>query len=255
MKISIIGAGNLATNLANALHKAGHEIIEVYNRTLENATQLAGMVDAQSVGNLRDLSPRADMFIVSVKDDVVFDMASQLAKYMPNALIVHTAGALDIDVIPSKRRGVLYPLQTFSKQRLVDFSEIPLFIEAGSHKELDAIIGVARSISNKVLEINGQKRQTLHLAAVFCCNFVNHCAAISQLILSRNGIPFEVMLPLINETCEKMNDCLPTEAQTGPARRNDVNVMSGHVDLLNKMNEHEWADLYELLSKSIQNIC
>ena len=251
MKIIFIGSGNLAVNLAKALYRAGHEILQVFSRTAEHADSFAALFECSSTTCIYDVRPDADIYIFSLKDSVLERMANCVAENVQGKLFVHTAGSMPLDVLPVKRRGVLYPMQTFSKSREVDFSIIPTFIEAENDDDLILLKELAESISHSVYELDSERRRYLHLSAVFCCNFVNHCYRLSERILKPCDIPFDVMLPLIDETARKVHELSPSEAQTGPAIRWDENVIRKHLDLLDEMPDlHQ---LYELLSKSIHN--
>lgn len=254
MNLTILGAGNLATNLTVALKKAGHTISCVFSRTVESAKTLADLIDSEYTTDLNKIKHDSDIYVIAVKDDAIKQLACKLKKQIPDALIVHTAGSITADVIPEGRRGVFYPMQTFSKKRIVDFKLIPVFIEAESKSDLSILKELASSLSERVTEVNSEQRKILHLAAVFCCNFANHCAAISEKILNRYDISFDVMLPLINETIAKLNKISPQEAQTGPAVRNDHTVMDAHIELLKEMNEPQLAKIYKLLSDDIHSL-
>ena len=259
MNIALIGAGNLATNLAHALARAGHKILAVYSRTMQSAQVLSERLeqafpDAEPVtptDKLVSVTHQADIYIIAVRDDVLHDVAANLRSLIPDALIVHTAGTMQMDVIPGKGRGVLYPMQTFSKQRIVRFEEIPVFVEAENDADLTLLKELASTISNNVMAVSGHQRKDLHLAAVFCCNFANHCAAISDFLLDEQDIPFNVMLPLIRETTAKLSQCAPREAQTGPAVREDKKVMDNHVCALEKAGHADLAQIYRMMSDSI----
>lgn len=147
------------------------------------------------------------------------------------------------------RYGVLYPMQTFSKDCPVDFKEIPVFVEASAPDVLAQTEQLARSVSDRVEEMSTERRRRLHLAAVFACNFVNHCYALAADVLGRDGIPFDVMWPLIDETARKVHRLSPVEAQTGPAVRYDRNVMDRQCAMLD--GEPERKALYEMMSRSI----
>ena len=252
MNIVLVGAGNLATNLAHALLKSGHQISTVFSRTIQSAMQLATIVGASPVDNIDNLPSGADIYIVAVKDDVIEKVTTAISFRFPEALIVHTAGTVSIDNVKSTRRGVFYPMQTFSKERIVDFRNIPIFIEAVFEKDVELLTDLANSLSNNVMILDGDKRKILHLAAVFCCNFSNHCSAIAEFILNHYNIPFNVMLPLINETTNKLQHCSPKSAQTGPAVRNDKSVMDAHLDILRNNGLDNFYDIYKLMSLSIQ---
>ena len=254
MDIVIVGGGNLATNLAYALCHAGHSVKAVFSRTIEHAAELATKIHAIPCDDISRLPADADIYIVAVKDDVISQVAKELHKCSPDALIVHTAGTVSVQVLPKGRRGVFYPMQTFSKQRIVDFEHIPLFIEAQNPDDEQLLDELAHSISDQIFHIDGDKRKILHLAAVFCCNFANHCATIADSILSENGIPFSVMLPLIDETMAKIHQCPPMQAQTGPAVRNDLNIIRQHIEQLKSNGHNDFAEIYEILSNSIITI-
>lgn len=256
MKIVSIGAGNLATNLCVALHKARHDILQVFSRTHASAESLACRIGASPVTDVARLTTDADIYIVSVSDSIMPDMARHLVEHL-NAgkqgerlpLIVHTAGSIAMDVIPADRRGVLYPMQTFSKQRIVDFSQIPIFIEANHADDLEMLRAVATALSQSVQTLSSADRRYLHLAAVFCSNFSNHCYTLADKILSRHNVPFSAMLPLIDEVAAKVHSMSPHDAQTGPARRHDANVMNAHIELLD--DDKRLQDIYKIMSESI----
>ena len=240
MKIVLIGRGRLATNLLPALQKAGHEVTSVNSRTLE------------------ELPAKADVYIISVKDSALQEVIRSATQGREDQLFVHTAGSMPMSVFEGccQRYGVFYPMQTFSKERMVDFQEIPLFIEAADHTKgstaaaepLAVLRALADSVSRKVYELSTEQRKFLHLAAVFACNFANHCYALSAEVLTRVGLPFDVMLPLIDETARKVHDLHPLDAQTGPAVRYDENVIRMQKALL---DDERMRTIYEEMSQSI----
>ena len=230
MKIVLIGAGNVATHLGIALQKAGCLILQVYSRTEESASALAARLSVDYTIVPDEIRRDADLYIVALKDAVLRQLAPVLVKGY----------------------GVLYPMQTFSKQREVDFNTVPFFIEASAPAEVELLRMVAVRLSPKVYEVTSGQRRYLHLAAVFACNFANHMYALSSHILEKQGIPFEVMLPLIDETAGKVHELSPTQAQTGPAVRYDENVISKHLEML--ADEESLQELYEKISKSIHNL-
>lgn len=252
MKIVFVGAGNLATNVARALKDAGHEITQVYSRTQASADALASQVGAEAVSDLDGVAREADIYIVSVKDGALSDVVARLCDGSRRGLFVHTAGSIPMSIFDGHagRYGVFYPMQSFSKERLVDFSVIPLFVEGSDDQTLQTALALADSIKAKAYPLSSADRQYLHVAAVFACNFANHCYALSAEVLQRHGIDFRVMLPLIDETARKVHQLTPVEAQTGPAVRNDMNVVTHHLDLLSST---PWlATIYEEFSKDIQ---
>ena len=250
MNIVLIGAGNLATHLGKALSRAGHTIVQVYSRTEASAHSLSTALKCPYTTRLEEVVCQADVYIISVKDAVIQTVAETLLKGRENQFFVHTAGSIPMNTLPSGRRGVFYPMQTFSKQKEVDFSIIPCFVEANNDADKKQMMTLADTISDTVHEMNSDHRQYLHLAAVFCCNFANHCYALAAQLLQEHGnIPFCVMQPLIDETAKKLYELTPQEAQTGPAVRWDTNVIAKQMQLLR--GREDLQKIYELLSKSI----
>ena len=253
MKIVLIGAGNLATHLGKALHAAGHDMVQVFSRTMQSAETLASLLDAEPLTNMAQVRDDADVYIFSVKDSALEQLISQLCGG-EKKVFLHTAGSMPMSVFRGKalHYGVLYPMQTFSKQREVDFSIIPCFIEANDEFALKQIEGLAGQISHRVFQLSSEDRKYLHLSAVFACNFANHCYAASQELLQQHGIPFDVMLPLIDETAAKVHGMTPKEAQTGPAVRYDENVIDKQIQLLE--NQPYFQKIYDCMSKSIHEL-
>lgn len=253
MKIVLIGAGNLATHLGKALHAAGHDMVQVFSRTMQSAETLASLLDAEPLTDIAQVRDDADVYIFSVKDSALEQLISQLCGG-EKKVFLHTAGSMPMSVFRGKalHYGVLYPMQTFSKQREVDFSIIPCFIEANDEFALKLIEGLAGQISHRVFQLSSEDRKYLHLSAVFACNFANHCYAASQELLQQHGIPFDVMLPLIDETAAKVHGMTPKEAQTGPAVRYDENVIGKQIRLLE--NQPYFQKIYDCMSKSIHEL-
>lgn len=259
MKIVLIGAGNLATHLGKALHAAGNDMVQVFSRTMQSAETLASLLDAEPLTDMAQVCDDADVYIFSVKDSALEQLISQLCGEeqlfgKEKKVFLHTAGSMPMSVFRGKalHYGVLYPMQTFSKQREVDFSIIPCFIEANDEFALKQIEGLAGQISHRVFQLSSEDRKYLHLSAVFACNFANHCYAASQELLQQHGIPFDVMLPLIDETAAKVHGMTPKEAQTGPAVRYDENVIGKQIQLLE--NQPYFQKIYDCMSKSIHEL-
>ncbi len=253
MKIALIGAGNLATRLGLALVEKGQTVAQVYSRTEASAQALGKMLQCPATTVLADVCTDADLYVLAVKDAAFADVAAALVPRRRQALFVHTAGSLPMSVWEgiAPRHGVFYPMQTFSKLRSVDFSSIPIFIEANNAGDLDCLKALAATLSGSVFEADSRQRRALHLAAVFACNFTNHMYAVCGHLLDEAGLPFDVMLPLIDETAAKVHDLSPSQAQTGPAVRYDENVITRHLEAL--AVHPEWQDLYERISKSIHH--
>jgi len=249
MRITIFGSGNVATHLAAAFKNAGHKIVQVYSRSMNNAALLAYHVKAEAIDTLEAINAETDLFVIAVKDDAIGPIAQVLAKY--EKLMVHTSGATDLYTLLAfaDNVGVFYPLQTFSKVKEVDFSKVPLCIEGADEKIAKQLTELAQTISNNVYQIDSAKRKILHLAAVFACNFPNYLYAIAQQLLARQHLDFDMLRPLILETAQKVQTRLPDEVQTGPAVRNDENTMAFHLQLL--QHQPQFQELYTLLSQGI----
>lgn len=250
--IVFIGAGNLATNLAKALYHKGFRIVQVYSRTEESARALAEEVEADFTTSLEEVNLSARLYIVSLKDSAFSELLPAIvAGKRKDALMVHTAGSLPMSVWEGhvNNYGVFYPMQTFSKQREVEFDNIPFFIEASAPANAELLKAIAGTLSERVYEADSEQRKSLHLAAVFTCNFTNHMYALAAKLLEKYGLPFDVMLPLIDETARKVHELAPKEAQTGPAIRYDENVIGNHLDML--ADTPDIQKLYKLISRSI----
>lgn len=253
MKIVLVGAGNVATSLGKALLDAGNDILQVYSRTLESAARLAEMVGASPTTELDKLTADADVYIMTVKDSVIAEIVPLLCKGRAEKVFLHTAGSIPADVFEGMalHYGVLYPLQTFSKNKVLDFTDIPCCIEWNDDMAFEIVNTLARSISGRVAPLNSEGRKHLHLAAVFACNFVNHCYEISSEILAKHDVPFDIMLPLIDETARKVHSMSPADAQTGPALRYDRNVIRMQAELLR--DNPIFKQIYESMSLSIHH--
>lgn len=254
MKAVLIGAGNLATQLGKALvRRHACEVVQVYSRTKASASALGEALQADAVTSIADVRTDADLYVVALKDSAFAEVAARLTQGREQALFVHTAGSLPMSAWEGKasRYGVFYPMQTFSRQRDVDFSSIPIFIEARHAADRDCLMALARRLSSRVMEADSAQRRALHLSAVFACNFTNHMYAICEQLLAEAGLPFASMLPLIDETAAKAHVMSPRQAQTGPAVRYDENVIGKHLEALS--GHPEWQELYEKISKSIHD--
>jgi len=252
MNVVFVGAGRLATQLAKALHAKGHTIVAVYSRTLTSATALASVVGGFPTDSIAALPLEADAFIIAVKDGALPTLVPQLAQGRAAQPMFHTAGSMSMQVLSALRHhGVIYPMQTFSKERDVDFSHLPFFIEANDEQALQVATELATSVSDNVRQMSSDDRRYLHLAAVFACNFSNHCYSLAANILEHHGVPFSVLLPLIAETSQKVLTMHPREAQTGPAVRYDENVIAAQMQLLD--GQPLMQQVYEVMSQSIHS--
>ena len=244
-----IGAGNLATHLSKALYDNGFNILQVYSRTEQSAKKIAEIFSSKYTTSVSEIDKTADIYIVALKDFAVDKVLAQIN--FNNKLVVHCSGSLPLSALKrySENFGVLYPLQTFSKERDVDFKEIPIFIESNSVINEELLLYVGSKISKSVSVLNSEKRIALHISAVFACNFVNHFYTIAADILKSKDIQFDVLKPLILETAKKVQEIAPKMAQTGPAVRFDENIINAHLHELNDFGHYR--QLYMSVSKSI----
>ena len=250
MNVTVVGAGRLATQFALALSERGNTIDAVYSRTMASAEQLTQLVGGMPTDRVEALPLYSDVYILAVKDTVLPALIPQVAKGREGRPMYHTSGSVPMSVFTGLTHyGVIYPLQTFSKERRVDLARVPLFIEANNDLALHVARLTAEKVSNDVRELDSDRRRQLHLAAVFACNFANHCYALAAQVLAQRGLPFDALLPLIDETAAKVHDMAPADAQTGPAVRYDTNVIRAHLDML--AGQQQLYDVYELMSKSI----
>lgn len=244
IKLVILGAGNVATHLFNAFFKANNVVVvQVYNRS---GTALEPFAEkTQTTTSLQELK-EADVYLICAKDDAI----ESLAKKTPytDKLIAHTSGSVPLMTV-SEKNGVFYPLQTFSKDVPTDFKKIPICLEASDEHNFKLLQHLAESISEKNFRISTEQRKSLHLAAVFVCNFTNHLYAIGEQLCKENEVPFEILHSLISETARKTTIDSPAKMQTGPAVRNDLKTIERH---LNQLKNPDFKEIYTLLTQSIK---
>lgn len=246
IRVVILGYGNVGRHLATAFFSSEEvDLVQIYNRSEVRLSE--ELRNTPFTFNLSMLLP-ADVYIIALRDDAIAEFSK--AVIVENALVVHTSGGVAMKNLSTRNpRGVFYPLQTFSKSRKVDFSKIPLCIETENSKDLLLLRRLGNAISSKVVQINSEERAQLHLAAVFVNNFVNHLYHISEELLNKQHIEFDLLKPLIDETARKIETLSTSEAQTGPARRNDRKTIGKHLNLL-KDSKHKI--FYELFTNAIQ---
>ncbi len=246
--IVLIGAGNLATHLAVTFNDTGKKILQVYSRTEKSAKELAEKIKVPYTCDLKKIITGADLYIISVSDAALPGIAKQLS--IKSGMVAHTSGFHEMDFIKdvSENIGVFYPLQTFSKNRKIDFNTIPFCIESNSEDSNKLLENLARSFTKDVRYINSSQRKMIHLAAVFACNFTNQMYQVAEEILKKSSVPFDILQPLIKETADKVMEINPLDSQTGPARRNDIEVMQQHLKML---DNDDYRKLYENISELI----
>ncbi|NPD44297.1 MULTISPECIES: Rossmann-like and DUF2520 domain-containing protein [unclassified Lentimicrobium] len=248
-KIAFIGSGNVASHMAKSFTDKGFTITGIYGRNLITAQALAAFTNSKW-GAISDINfEEHDLVIISVPDNAIAEIINILPH--SNTLIAHTSGSMEMEVLNKfgKRIGVFYPLQTFSKEKEVDFSKIPMMVEAKTDEDLVILEKLAQNLSLKVFRITSAQRKKIHIAAVFSSNFTNYLYHIAEDLLTQDNIPFEVIQPLIEETTDKIQHLKPYHAQTGPAVRNDLETISSHLQDLESIPEYH--EIYKLLSHHI----
>ncbi|MFV8225686.1 Rossmann-like and DUF2520 domain-containing protein [Christiangramia aquimixticola] len=247
IKVVIIGAGNVAGHLYQSFKKTEQiNVIQVFNRNIDKIDFTDRSTRKSS--NFDEIEDAA-LYILAVKDEAIPEVANNLTS--KNGLVVHTSGSVTLDSLSKfENHGVFYPLQSFSKNKPVDFSGIPICIEANSEKNLGLLKEVASFLSKKVFEVNSDQRKALHLSAVFVNNFSNHLFTIAADYCREHDLPFEILQPLIRETVSKIDSLPPFSAQTGPALRNDQKTIDEHLSML----DGDRKKIYELITHSIQNL-
>lgn len=252
MDVSFIGSGNLAWHLAPALDNAGYIVREVYSPNASHAEELTERLYQATVKPSLDFSSsQSRLFIIAASDDSIEGITTELI--LPDdSTLVHTSGSQPLSLLQfaaAKNTGVFYPLQTFSKTKRVDFKTVPFFIEASDQEAERLLLTMGKAISQKVKKISSEERKALHVAAVFASNFPNHMLTLSKKVMSEHGLDFEWLKPLISETINKALTVGPEHAQTGPAIRNDLEVLDRHVEFL--QNDERAAELYRVISQHI----
>jgi len=245
LEIVIIGSGNVAQHLIKAFKKSRNiKVVQVFARNKESISHL--VVPSKITSNFNDLK-EVSLYIIAVSDNAVVEVSSKIP--FTNKMVLHTSGSIAIEDLDAKNiRGSFYPVQTFSKAKNVDFKKIPICIEIEQESMYKVVEGIAFSFSEIVYKITSEQRKSLHIAAVFVNNFVNHLYQIGQEICTENNVSFKILKPLIQETANKVMTLSPNEAQTGPAKRNDTQTINSHLHFLSDKNQKE---IYKILTKSI----
>ena len=242
MKVSVIGSGNVGFHLVNLFHNSKEiELCEWYSRSLNFDKRV------RLVNKLSDLN-QADVYIICVSDESISKVSNELT--FNDKLVLHTSGSTPFHAINKKnKRGVFYPLQTFSKSKDLNYSNIPMCIESEDKNDLELLKTLSNKVGCKFYEINFEQRKTLHLAAIITNNFTNFLFSLSKELVEAKDLDFDILKPLIKETVNKIHKLDPNEAQTGPARRNDSNIMKTHQKMLIDKNQKK---LYKIISEMIR---
>lgn len=249
-ELVIIGTGNVAHHLAHAYHNGGSAIINIYGRNTEKSSELANNVGAKPVNRLEDLYPDADLYIIAVSDDSIETIVRKLP--FNDRLVVHTSGATPISIFKpyQKRYGVMWPLQTLSKDIPIDISGMPVCIEGSDNETLNLLEAITLKITNRAYKLSSEERRIAHLAAVIANNFTNHLNGIAFDLLISHKLPAEIILPLITETARIAGLDHPFRFQTGPAARNDQKIIERH--LTDLKDRPDYQEIYRIITKSIQ---
>lgn len=245
IKITVIGSGNVAQHLIKIISKT--PTLEVVQMVVRSSTAVIDLIASAKMCSDFDAIQPADLYIIAVSDNAIETVAAKLP--FKNKLVVHTSGSVGLQKLDSKnKRGVFYPLQTFSENKEVDFRLIPICLETEQEDDYILLEKVASALSDKIYKIDSEQRKALHVSAVFVCNFVNHLYQIGNDICNVNLIPFEILFPLIQETAKKIETLSPVNAQTGPAKREEIATINAHLRFLSNENQ---KDIYKILTKSI----
>lgn len=244
--VVLLGAGNVATHLFKGFSASKNvEVIQWYNRSFD---AIKGYKNKTEV--IDDLSQlkEADVYILSVSDDAISDLSEALP--FKNRFVLHTSGTVSMyDINMKNKRGVFYPVQSFSKDADVDFKTVPFCIETEVKSKMQMLKDLSNALGSHYFKVTTEQRKTLHVAAVFINNFTNQMYRIAHEIMDAENIEFDLLKPLINETANKVQSMSPYMAQTGPAVRNDKKTLKKHLKLINN-KEHQ--EIYKLMTKSIQ---
>jgi predicted short-subunit dehydrogenase-like oxidoreductase (DUF2520 family) len=247
--IFLLGSGNIAWHLSVALSAKGCRFLGVYNRTSQHAKEIAEKLNCPVVSDLEQAPKDADIYLICTSDRAIAPVSALLPEN--SGLTVHVSGSAAIDDIDKKhrRRGVMYPLQTFNKSRPVDLTNVPVFVEATS-SDMDFLTALAHLTSEVVIPLEGAQRKALHLAAVFACNFTNFMYGLAAKIMQENGMDFQLLFPLILETAKRIeNSDNPMLLQTGPAVRNDVETIRKHLEMLKSHSDLQ--EVYQILTEKV----
>lgn len=249
MDIVIIGTGNTATVLGKRIKEAGHFIQQVYGRDPQKVKELGNFLECESVNAPDKINKNTDLYLVAVSDRSIPVVLEEL-QLTPKP-IAHTAGSVSLDTLKpfSSSYGVLYPLQSL-KKGVTETPDIPILVDANDKATKQLLLSLAHSISPMVVEANDEQRLKLHMAAVFCNNFVNHIYVLMEQFCDREGLDFRLLIPLIQETGRRLDHSGPAQAQTGPAIRKDIITLNKHLSVL-KTQPH-LKEFYQLFTHSIQ---
>ena len=250
-KIALIGAGKLATNFAFTLKKKDYTILQVYNRSREAGIKLAKEVSSSYIDDLRDLTGEADLYALAVSDEALLEVSDQI--HLKNQMIIHFSGTAETGILKksSSNYGVLYPPQTFTFRPTAGFLNIPLCVEANNYESAKILSAFATTLSDKILMVSTSQRKTIHLSAIFAGNFTNFMYAIAEDLLTANNLPMSLLEPIIEKTKANSLQKNIFSLQTGPAIREDIEMIKTHLEILS--GKPEFKEIYRIISESIIN--
>lgn len=251
----LIGTGNVAWHIADSFRNNIHiHLLQVFNhRISKEAKQFSKHFDTDLITDYKAIAQTADLYIIAVKDDAIVEVIKQLTPLKLKGLVVHTSGSMDVSVLKaaSSTTGVYYPLETFYKGATINWKTTPLLIEANTPSALIKLKQIAKAVSGKVKVVHSKDRLSLHLAAVFACNFTNamYVSAYEMIEVKLGKKDTELLQPIMEHSFQKLKKIHPKKAQTGPAMRHDTVVMKKHLQLLE--NNKQLTQVYKLLSDLI----
>lgn len=251
MIVTIIGAGNLGSHLAEGLHHAGCHVHQVFSRKRPKAEQVCQGKDAQPVVHLDEIDSDADLYLLAVSDDAVREVANHLDHVLSREVFVaHTAGSVGSDVLAAwQHHGVFYPLQTFTRGRPVEWRTVPIVLNGSTPEMQETLHDFAHKLSDREVYLSDEKRAILHLSAVIANNFANHMFSIAESVVADHDLDFDLLTPLIQETVRNITETSPRDTQTGPARRGDQEIIDTHLELLK--DRPQIARIYRLITEDI----
>ncbi|MBE8713690.1 Rossmann-like and DUF2520 domain-containing protein [Sphingobacterium hungaricum] len=251
MKIVLIGSGNVSTAFAHLFESLGHDILQVYSRSLDQAERLAAKLGTSATSSLTDINKTANLYVVAVTDNAIEQVIEELPQSL-KGIVVHTSGATSMDVLTKfPLCGVIYPIQSISKDSDLRSKETPIGIEGNNEIATALLLEIGKSLSKKSFYCDSKQRLALHVAAVFSNNFTNALYQVAFDILKANNLSFDLLKPIIAETAEKVQHHIPKEVQTGPAKRNDQKTIDRHLDFLS--GKPNWETIYQELTRLIRN--
>lgn len=248
--ISFIGSGNVATQLAIILKAKGFVIDTILSNTLKNAKELAAKVDAQGIDQVNQLPLSSDLYIISLKDDVIDSYLKDLKLH--DQLVVHTSGSYETNKLIgiSSKIGSFYPLQTFNKDISVDFKNIPVIIESKDKETIERLHNVAKRLSNNIHVLTAEQKTALHISAIGINNFTHFILSKSKEYCNHNDLDFNLLRPLLKQTIDTFSkEDNPLQKQTGPSRRGDISIINNHIEALSE--DKSFQSLYKDLSQYI----